>query len=34
MVAVAKVLTPAQRAKLGAEIDRMMASHGAHHHGD
>jgi len=34
MVAVAKVLTPAQRAKLGAEIDRMMASPGAHHHGD
>ena len=34
MVAVAKVLTPAQRAKLGAEIDRMMASSGAHHHGD
>ena len=34
MVAVAKVLTPAQRAKLGAEIDRMMASHSAHHPGD
>jgi Spy/CpxP family protein refolding chaperone len=34
MVAVAKVLTPAQRAKLGAEIDRMIASSGAHHHGD
>ncbi len=33
MVAVAKVLTPAQRAKLGAEIDRMMASHDMRHHG-
>lgn len=33
MVAVAKVLTPAQRAKLGAEIDRMMASHDMDHHG-
>jgi Spy/CpxP family protein refolding chaperone len=32
MVAVAKVLTPAQRAKLGAEIDKMMASHDMHHH--
>ncbi|HTA65664.1 MAG TPA: Spy/CpxP family protein refolding chaperone, partial [Xanthomonadaceae bacterium] len=33
MLAVARVLTPAQRAKLGAEIDRMMAEHGGHHHG-
>ena len=27
MVAAARVLTPAQRVKLGAEIERMMASH-------
>jgi Spy/CpxP family protein refolding chaperone len=33
MVSVAKVLSPAQRAKLGAQIDRMMAGHGMHHHG-
>lgn len=33
MVAVAKVLDPAQREKLGAEIDRMMAEHEGHHHG-
>jgi len=33
MLAVARVLTPAQRAKLGEEIDRMMAEHGGHHHG-
>jgi Spy/CpxP family protein refolding chaperone len=33
MVAVAKVLTPAQRAKLGAEIDRMMEEHHMPHHG-
>ena len=33
MLAVAKVLNPAQRAKLGAEIDRMMAEHEGHHHG-
>jgi len=31
-VAVARVLTPQQREKLGAEIDKMMASHSAHHH--
>jgi len=33
MLAVAKVLNPAQRAKLGTEIDRMMAEHEGHHHG-
>jgi Spy/CpxP family protein refolding chaperone len=33
MVAVAKILNPAQRAKLGAEIDKMMAEHEGHHHG-
>jgi Spy/CpxP family protein refolding chaperone len=33
LIAVAKVLTPEQRSKLGAEIDRMMAQHGMHHHG-
>jgi Spy/CpxP family protein refolding chaperone len=32
MLAVAKVLNPAQRAKLGAEIDKMMAEHSEHHH--
>jgi Spy/CpxP family protein refolding chaperone len=32
-VAVAKVLTPAQRQKLGAEIDQMMAAHIGHHQG-
>jgi Spy/CpxP family protein refolding chaperone len=31
-VAVARVLTPTQRVKLGAEIDRMMDSPMAHHH--
>jgi len=31
MVAIAKVLNPAQREKLGAEIDRMMAEHEGHH---
>jgi Spy/CpxP family protein refolding chaperone len=31
-VAVARVLTPTQRVKLGAEIDQMMDSHMAHHH--
>lgn len=31
MLAVAKVLNPAQRAKLGAEIDGMMAEHEGHH---
>jgi Spy/CpxP family protein refolding chaperone len=31
-VAIARVLTPAQRVKLGAEIDQMMDSHMAHHH--
>jgi Spy/CpxP family protein refolding chaperone len=31
MIAVAKVLNPAQREKLGAEIDRMMAEHEGHH---
>jgi Spy/CpxP family protein refolding chaperone len=33
MVAVARVLNPRQRAKLGAEIDRMLAQHDMHHHG-
>ena len=33
VVAVANILTPDQRAKLGAEFDRMMASHDMHHHG-
>ena len=28
-IRVAKVLTPAQRQKLGTEIDRMMAAHRA-----
>jgi Spy/CpxP family protein refolding chaperone len=32
LVAAAKVLNPAQRAKLGAEIDKMMAEHAEHHH--
>ena len=31
-VAIARILTPAQRVKLGAEIDQMMDSHMAHHH--
>lgn len=31
-VAVARILTPAQRVKLSAEIDQMMDSHMAHHH--
>ena len=31
-VAVAHILTPAQRVKLGAEIDQMMDSHMAQHH--
>ena len=31
-VAVARILTPAQRVKLGAEIDQMMDSHMAQHH--
>ena len=31
-VTIARVLTPAQRVKLGAEIDRMMASHEEQHH--
>jgi Spy/CpxP family protein refolding chaperone len=31
-VAVARVLTPSQRVKLGEEIDQMMDSHMAHHH--
>ena len=31
-VAVARVLTPTQRVKLGAEIDQMMDSPMAHHH--
>lgn len=31
-VAVARLLTPAQRVKLGAEIDQMMDSHMAQHH--
>jgi Spy/CpxP family protein refolding chaperone len=30
----AKVLTPAQRVKLRAEIDRMMAAHDPHHSAD
>ena len=34
MVAAARVLTPAQRVKLGAEIERMMASHQGVHHAD
>jgi len=33
MVAVARVLTPAQRAKLGADIDRMMMEHRMRHDG-
>jgi len=32
LVAVAKVLNPAQRAKLGTEIDKMMKEHEGHHH--
>ena len=32
LVAAAKVLNPAQRAKLGAEIDKMMKDHDMHHH--
>jgi len=32
LVAAAKVLNPEQRAKLGAEIDKMMAEHAEHHH--
>jgi hypothetical protein len=28
------VLTPAQRVKLGADIERMMASHQNSHHAD
>jgi Spy/CpxP family protein refolding chaperone len=31
-VAIARILTPAQRVKLGAEIDQMMDSHMAQHH--
>jgi len=31
-VTIARVLTPVQRVKLGAEIDRMMDSHMEHHH--
>ncbi|OOG60160.1 hypothetical protein B0E48_05245 [Rhodanobacter sp. C03] len=31
-VAIARTLTPAQRVKLGAEIDQMMDSHMAQHH--
>ena len=31
-VTIARVLTPAQRVKLGAEIDQMMASHAEQHH--
>lgn len=34
MISVARVLSPAQRAKLGAQIDRMMSEHGMHHHGE
>jgi Spy/CpxP family protein refolding chaperone len=34
MVAAARVLTPAQRVKLGAEIERMMASHQGGHSAD
>lgn len=33
LVAAAKVLNPAQRAKLSVVIDRMMAEHEGHHHG-
>lgn len=33
MLAVARVLTPAQRAKLGADIDRMMMEHRMEQHG-
>lgn len=31
-VAIARILTPAQRVKLGAEIDQMMDSHMVQHH--
>ena len=34
VVAAARVLTPAQRVKLGADIERMMASHQNSHHAD
>jgi Spy/CpxP family protein refolding chaperone len=34
MVAAARVLTPAQRVKLGADIERMMASHQNSHHAE
>jgi Spy/CpxP family protein refolding chaperone len=34
VVAAARVLTPAQRVKLGAEIERRMASHQGSHHAD
>ena len=34
LVAAARVLTPAQRVKLGADIERMMASHQNSHHAD
>jgi Spy/CpxP family protein refolding chaperone len=34
LLRAAKVLTPAQRSALGAEIDRMMASPLGHHHGE